>query len=294
MNKGLWDDAPVRRGEYFVFHDESIPDNRWLLIGLTFVKTSEIYQVRDCLTAARRQEDYDGEVHFADLPKSFEGQFGGKARLARGWMNDYEKNLADAVSFSCLALDKGSPAYIPRKFGTDFHAYNRFTAMALKAGISWHLGPKGLEEVGIDFVSDAKDRTTRPDQGLIDNFESYLPYRAALDSHLSQFNGNRYPRVELRIELFDSAREDLLQLTDLLLGATQMALVAKAQRRVKREIGEFVIRWCEDLRRPPWQQQLGLYRRFNVWAFPDKDGKVCDVGKIRFELPPGVGQLSLF
>lgn len=79
----------------------------------------------------------------------------------------------------------------------DFHAYNRFTAMALKAGIAWLLGPENLEEVHSTFISDKKVRAARPDQKWQDNFEDNLPYRAELDGFLSQMRGKNYPSVSL-------------------------------------------------------------------------------------------------
>lgn len=35
----------------------------------------------------------------------------------------------------------------------------------------------------------------------------------------------------------------------------------------------FTKRWCEDPHRPSRQQEFKLRRKFNLWAFPDRDGK---------------------
>lgn len=208
-------------------------------------------------------------------------------------MEAFEKGLAEILNFSCLAVDRHSPAYDHRRFTHDFHAYNRFTAMALKAGIAWHIGPKNLDRVSIEFISDAKDRASRPDEGMVDNFEDYLPYRAQLDSFLSQGQGNRYPQVvNLTLQLWNSSEEDLLQFTDLLLGATQMALVAASSRPVKRKLGEFVVRWFRDVQQPPWRQQYRLHRRFNLWGFPDKEGRPYSNMRLNLEIQNG--QMSLF
>lgn len=291
--RDLWGNLLVRRGEYFVFHDESIPSKRWLLIGLSFIKEENIDSARKVLRAIRERENYFGEIHFSDLSKSFDGRYGAKARVARSWMQPFEKGLAEILNFSCLAVDRHSPAYDHRRFTHEFHAYNRFTAMALKAGFAWHIAPKNLEQLTIEFVSDYKDRASRPDQGLVDNFEDYLPYRAELDGFLQQeIEGKRYPKVKLALKLMDSSEEDLLQLTDLLLGATQMALVAVSSRPVKRTLGEMVVRWCQDLRQLPWQQQCGLHRRFNLWAFPDEQGRPYNNVPLRLDIDDG--QLALF
>lgn len=217
---------------------------------------------------------------------------GREARLARQWLRSYQDSLSDRVFFSALAVDRHSPRYERQRFTRDFHAYNRFTAMALKAGIAWHLGPQELDDLSIEFVSDQKERATRPDQGLIDNFDSYLPYRAELDAFLSRQGNRSYPEVSLELTLKDSADDDVLQLCDLLLGATQMALVGASSRRTKRELGATVARWCKDLRRPPWQQGLGLHRKFNLWAFPDDNGRAYNF--IPLTLRTDDEQINLF
>lgn len=281
-----------RRGEYIVLHDESIPNKRWLLIGLSFVKKSDIDDVRGALHEIRKKEKYYGEIHFSKLPKSFEGLYGAKARVARSWMCSFEKSLSEIVRFSALAVDRHSPAYEHGRFTRDFHEYNRFTAMALKAGIAWHIGSQEYDHLNIEFVSDAKNRATRPSQDKVDNFEEYLPYRAELDSFLSQSGGKQFPDVSVTVQLEDSAKNDLLQFTDLLLGACQMALVAASSRPVKRSLGELVVRWCEDLKLKPREQSFGLHRRFSFWGFPDDKGRPYD--RVPLELKLDNGQMSLF
>lgn len=191
-------------------------------------------------------------------------------------MRAFQSELADLAHFSCLAVDRHSPAYDHGRFSEDFHAYNRFTAMALKAGIAWHLGPLGLDELRIHFISDAKNRQSRPDKGFSDNFEEYLPFRAEVDAFLSQYKSKSYPRVRLTVELRDSKEEDLLQLCDVLLGAVQCALVAGSKQPTKRELGQMVVRWYQDLRLPPWKQIYQLHRKFNLWAFPNGERKPYD------------------
>lgn len=292
MQPDLWGNPVVKSDEYCVFHDESEskPDKRWLLIGLLFVHARKVEEVRQVL--ARHRENYDGEIHFSELPRSFRGEYGAKARVARRWMMAYQDCLCEEAYFSCLAVDRRSPAYEHKRFTRDFHAYNRFTAMALKAGITWNLGRYDLDKLHIRFVSDAKDRATRPDKGMIDNFDAYLPYRAALDSFLAQRKGKRYPYVNMELILEDSAREDLLQLTDLLLGATQMALAAGSSRETKRELGARVVRWCQDLRKQPRKQEFQMYRRYNLWAFPNHEG--CPYNHVPLSLKVEDGQQRLY
>lgn len=282
---------PVKQtAEYFVFHDESEPNKRWLLIGLLLVRKEHLNEVRAVLQNCRREKNYEGELHFAKLPKSFGGEWGAKARVAREWLQAFQDRLHERVFFSALAVDRQSPRYDHKRFAKDFHAYNRFTAMALKAAIAWHLGPQKLDTVTVHFISDAKDRATRPDRGWTDNFEQYLPYRAELDSFVGQ--SPSYPFLNVDLELCDSAKEDLLQLCDLLLGATQMALVAGSSRPTKRELGKMIVRWYRDLQKPPWQQKFRLHRKFNLWGFPDDDRKAYN--RLKLALNIDDGQLSLF
>ncbi len=290
--RDLWGQTSYREEEWFVFHDESIPNKRWLLIGLLFVQKENVDKVREALIQERREEDYEGEIHFSDLPGSFDGRYGAKARVARRWLRLYQDGLCEWAFFSCLAVDRKSPKYEPRRFAKDFHAYNRFTAMALKAGIAWHLGQKNLNHLVICFISDEKGRLTQPDKGWIDNFEEYLPYRAELDALIAQLAGKNYPLVTLNLQLCDSRSEDLLQLTDLLLGATQEAIVAGSSQATKQELGRMVVNWCQDLKKRPWEQQYGLYRKFDLWGFPDKEGKPYN--ELPFALRADPGQLSLF
>lgn len=292
MIRDLWGNPIVRRGEYFVFHDESIPNKQWLLIGLVFVEAKHLDNVKEALLQARQAENYFGELHFSTLPKSFAGEYGAKARVARQWMQAFQNVLAEIVNFSCLAVDRQSPKYEHWRFKADFHAYNRFTAMALKAGIAWHLVPLRLDKLTIHVISDAKDRQSRPDKGFADNFENYIPYRAELDAFWSRSEGKPYPSVQCELELRDSANEELLQFCDVLLGATQMALVAGSNRATKRELGQMVARWCGDLRRPLREQTYGLHRKFNLWAFPGGDGKPYN--NVPLALPPNDGQMGLF
>ena len=135
--------------------------------------------------------------------------------------------------------------------------------MALKAGIRWFLGPERWDSIAITFISDEKDRMSRPEQGWVDNFEKYLPYRAELDAYLGREGGKSYPSVTATVIRQNSAESDVLQHCDVLLGATQMALVGESNRATKRELGQMVVRWCQD---------PNLRRKFNLWAFPNEKG----------------------
>ncbi len=272
----LFGDVTKKSAHYFVFHDESEPSNKkWLLIGLLFIKREEVNKLEDKLKYYRRCENYDGEIHFCDLPKSFGGDFGAKARVAKHWMKAYEDGMSQDALFTCLAVNRTSPKFEHKRFKEDFHAYNRFTAMAIKAGISWLLQPLDYDVIELTVVSDGKDRKSRPEQGVVDNFENYLPYRVELDNMMTQSStGRRYPTVKMQpIQVISSDQSNLLQLTDLLLGSLQAAMVGISNRPTKKALAQMVSSWYHDLQLPPREQRYKLHRKFSIWGFPDEQGK---------------------
>jgi hypothetical protein len=287
----------LRVGKYHVFHDESEPrpNKGWLLIGLTFVKEGDLEIVRNCLMDARNSEQYDGEVHFCELPKSFGGAFGAKARVARKWLRAYQQGLFDLAHFSVLAVNRDSPRFEHNRFRADFHAYNRFTAMAIKAGISWHLLPYAYDQIELTIISDGKDRKSNPDQGLVDNFESYIPYRVSLDTLVKQNSGiQKYPDVNVKsVRTPSSHTDDILQLTDLILGAFQSGLVDSSKKPTKSYVAKAVAAWYQDLQFPPWKQTFKMHRKFNAWGFPDENGLAFNQFEMRI-LQRDNDQLTLF
>ena len=97
MQRDLWGNPVARHASYWVFHDESVsmPNKRWLLIGLVFVRAEHLDQAREFLHLCRIEENYYGEIHFSALPKSFAGKGSAKARVARRWLQAYEQGLSD-------------------------------------------------------------------------------------------------------------------------------------------------------------------------------------------------------
>lgn len=277
MGKDLFDEKINRKGEFLVFHDESEPkpNKGWLLIGLLFVSLKKYQNVLKDLAYSRIQEKYFGEIHFCELPKSFKGDFGAKARVAKSWINSYQKGLFQYAHFSCLALDRNNPRFDRKRFLEDHHVYNRFTAMAIKAGISWMLVPYGFDEITLTLISDGKDRKSRPDEGLVDNFETYIPYRVEMDNlDRRSFQNQYYPSVTMKlVETTPSDQDDILQLTDILLGATQSALVKSSTRPTKEYLASRISAWYQDLQKPPKQQFYGMHRKFSLWGFPDDQGR---------------------
>ncbi len=73
--------------EIAVFHDESGDYNKgeWVLTGLFWIRQSDIKSLVAQLQLIR--EDYVGELHFNKFPKSFNGEYGTRPRIARDWFN---------------------------------------------------------------------------------------------------------------------------------------------------------------------------------------------------------------
>ncbi|MCL6512546.1 MAG: hypothetical protein K6U78_17900 [Anaerolineae bacterium] len=86
--------------------------------------------------------------------------------------------------------------------------------------------------------------------------------------------GRRYPTVKMQpIQVISSDQSNLLQLTDLLLGSLQAAMVGISNRPTKRELARMMSSWYHDLRLPHGKQRYKLHRKFNIWGFPDEQGK---------------------
>lgn len=285
MSTDLWGNQINLRCCYHVYHDESEPkpNKGWFLIGLLFVPAEELSRIERVLNWHREREKYFGEVHFSELPGKFCGEWGGKARLSKRWLQAYQDGLFSIAKFSCLAINRNSVRYDRSRFKHDFHAYNRFTAMAIKAGVAWHLSRCGYSEIDLALISDGKDRRSNPDKALIDNFVDYVPERVELDNWLTrEIQGKDYPSIGMmKVQTPASKDSDLLQLTDLLLGAFQCALVSSSKKLTKMTLGLMVADWCEDICRKPWEQKYKMHRKFNVWGFPDDNGRPFKLIRLR-------------
>ena len=137
--RDLWGDRVRRCGDYCVFHDESEPGKRWLLIGLLFVQTLHLDEVRAVLRYVRRTENCLSEIHFSALPKSFGGEGGAKARVARQWLRCYQNRSTTALSFPCWrwnGLARGMSASVLPRIITPIIALRRWRSRPASPGIS--------------------------------------------------------------------------------------------------------------------------------------------------------------
>ena len=288
---------PIENLNISVFHDESgsFSHGKWSLTGLFWIKDDFIDEINQDLKNIRKEEEYEGEIHFCKLAKFFQGQFGAKARVAKKWFSFWENKWIRKSWFNVFAINRICPEYDHSRFDKKFHAYNRFTAMALKGGLAWYFNNENA--INLKIYSDEKAR--RP-EGLLgdgfttDNFEIYL------ESKLNTFSKYKGPKVCLKnqIECLSCAKkgpfspqEEILQLTDLLLGSVQIAINPKSNRETKCWFGKQMAKIMEDTKLKPWKQKYRLHRRFSVNYFPNKNGRIYKNEKI--EINKNKNQLTL-
>ena len=156
VKKDLFKQTVFKSATYYVFHDESLPNKRWLLIGLLFVNEQDLAYVKEVLKTVKEKSDCKSEIHFSKLPTSFKGSFSSKALVAQKWMRLFENRFKEYLSCTILIIDKFSNNFQRDKFAKDYYTYNRFTALALKCGIAWHLSKENIDKLMVNFVSDKK------------------------------------------------------------------------------------------------------------------------------------------
>jgi len=286
-----------------VYHDESgtFGCDRWCLIGLLWVNCDAQDKVVWQLMEIREKHSYWGEIHFHDLPGSFGGEYGSDARVARDWLHLYIAELSNTIWFNALAVDTQHKVYTPARFAHGFHAYNRFSAMALYAGLKWHF--PGAQRICLKIYSDEKAR--RPggilgDGIRTDNFEEYVCNRLKADV----LRDSRAPEVVIegpirpvripqhRTKVDIKPEEEIMQLCDLILGCVSSAICMRSKTRTKTWFAKAIAPMIRESREPPWKQDPRLYRRFSVSYFPDDRGQVYNDGQLKVIEPPG--QLRMF
>src|SRR5579864_3371668 len=267
--------------EIAVFHDESgtYEKDAWVFTGLLWIRRKDLDDFAEQLRKERG--NYEGELHFSEFPKSFEGEYGLKARIARSWFELWRREWLSRTWFHVLAINTrrlkhGNPPVFPQTF----HKYNRYVKMAIDTALYEHF--KDWNSLHLFVYSDQKDR--RPDGDGInkDNFESYI--RREFSFRKTKFGGLT---VQLReLCCLDSKSNDLLQLTDLLLGAVSNALSTKALRETKLWFGremakimkgslnpeELLPAFPDDELSPEFDHSS--VTNFSIKYFPDENGNL--------------------
>lgn len=274
-----------------VYHDESgvFGCSRWCLTGLIWCRYEDESFLVGQMLEVRGKHEYWNKIHYSELPGRFDGEYNADARVARDWLNLYIGKLSNYTWLNVLAVDTHHEAYNAKRFKHSFHAYNRFTSIALYSGLKWHF-PSHCE-LRLSLSSDNKIR--RPFRSLgdgieTDNFEEYIIERLLTDAN----NDTSCPQIsfELPIKMVDIPKnrtkkdikneEELTQLCDLLLGAIYSATAASSQTEVKTWLGKTITPLILDTRQKPWKQSLGLHKRFSVSYFPTRMGDMYSCGEV--------------
>lgn len=270
-----------------IFHDESgdYGHGDWVLTGLFWINQNQIQELNYELKLIRDTENYNGKIHFKKFPKYFGGEYGSKARIAKEWFNMWNRKWSKKTWFNVVAVNRKHHNYDHKRFTRDFHAYNRFVAIAIKSGLSWFF--KGYTKLDLSMYSDGKSRRPKgliPDGSNSDNFEEYLVRKICS-------NGESYhgPKVALNNSVnciispskgkFDPYQE-ILQFTDLLIGSVSEAIAPKSDKETKKWFAVNMAKIMKDLRQAPWEQKYDLHKKFSISYFPDDSAKFYNDGPI--------------
>lgn len=276
------------QADLLVFHDESELQRRWFLSGILWVAPSALGAVFNALADVRARHGYYGEMHFSDLSKQY-----AEVATARSWVELFIKNRVPSAKFYVLGVDRTHRLWEPRRFGKRFHEYNRFTAQAVWN--SYRLFFTEDRTAQIVAYSDGKSR--RPagdalgDGRTTDNFETYLPRRFLMDRdrkfhvNLTRLDGGAGLAASCSLRKVVPLQpcrpgspeglvpeHELLQLCDLMLGATRQAVAGGSTRGPKFDLGRRMGELVLDQQRPKWQQRFAVHGRFMVALFPGDDG----------------------
>lgn len=274
-----------------VYHDESgaFGCSRWCLTGLIWCREENESGLVDQMMQVREGHKYWGKIHYSELPARFEGTYNVDAKVARDWLNLYIRNLSYRIWFNVIAVDTQHKTYNAANFGHSFHAYNRFTAMALYSGLKWHFSNNS--QIKLSLFSD--DKIQRPGTSLgdgmkTDNFEEYIIKRLHRDAQAdrscpsitfkSPIRMVNIPKTRRKVDIKNE--EELVQLCDLLLGSIYSAITLSSSTEVKRWLGKTIAPLITDTRLEPWKQAFNLHRRFSVSYFPGVKGNISTDGQL--------------
>jgi len=228
---------------YHVYADESRQDaHRYMLYGLLFIPRGEPEQsLREDCTRLRQQRHWGtGEFKWEEV--------------SHGKMNVY-KEFVDVffnhgvAEFRCLVVDthKIDKAYHKGDRETAFY---EFYFQALSRNLR-------LEDEYLVFTDNRQNRQSN----RLTDLKSKTNYHWLLKGATTSLVRNVEPR--------DSKAEDLLQITDVLLGAVGYDIEERAESPAKVEIVRHIAAsiGCDRLR-----DHWGRDTRFNIWKFRFPEG----------------------
>ena len=268
--------SPEKSGKFNVYHDESGTDSvhdRFQLHGALIIPINKIDLALEQLEFARN--GYLGQVHFVKLRDNTTSR---NKIIASDWLKIFLTEILKYSFYKCMVIDTYSPAFERARFPHNYLLYNYAAMLAINGGITWSL--HNFDHVEINIFSEELDRSDN------DNFETYLPNALANRSRINK----KCPDVTIplgkvvlvkgdprKVEPKMADHCEFIQLTDVITGAIDQALNAKASQKVKINLGKLAADWIEDTRLPPWLQVKQLHRRFSVSCYPDGKGGFYNV-----------------
>lgn len=218
-----------KRGRFRVYHDESLPERGVRPLtghGLLYVPESAVSSIASTLRAERR--GYSGEVHFSEI----RGDTGQQERfaVASRWVAKFFSDLIDEAPFKATFAIHDGPrpipypdqriAYLKHMLAGTRMTFVGLTRFALRGWDTIHVDPI-FDATGNDAIRRAYERSVehfahRANQRRVDGDQRY-PF--------VKYSPARFLASDSRqVAPDDQDDAELLQLTDILLGAAQHAL----------------------------------------------------------------------
>ena len=268
----------IPKYDYDVYHDISgkFGNKEWCIVGMLWVPTLVKPQLVDKLYLARKEEQYWRNVHYRELPVSFDGYIGAKARVARKWFNIYQQ-FSGSIRFAAYAINRASLLYDPMRYSRRFQEQNYWSLRTFVWGCSDFISKASIVRV----TSHVESRPIAPAKrdGIHgDNFPEYFtgwgPVRAPIQLY-EPLRVLSVPRVYKNHDIVQIQDIELIQLCDLLTGATRNAICAASHIKTK---SYFAIEMAKLMLESRTSKQLAQYPK--VWYFPNRKGQTYKNGPL--------------
>jgi hypothetical protein len=268
---------PPRIGHYWLFHDELKPERNRLPVtghGTLLVEERDLAALYSALQI--RRGDFRSRIHSLRTANG-----GPLLELAAGWLDAFFADFIDRVSFKATFALHDGPLPLPYP-GDDL--FQRHWVKSTKANLLGHVRWV-LHDYDLVMLRPVFDGT--------DNARERMHLGLGVDDARFQMNERRrkgkrgYPEAIIRpvefqtsdprlvTTLEEAIRSDMLQLTDLLLGATADALTFRpgAMKNGRRHVAARVTdEMARRYGRSPYAFQRHQ-RHFSVSLYPDAMGR---------------------
>ncbi len=199
----------LRKGEYFIFLDESVSsDRRYLLIGLLCVPANALEDIRSLLRRGREDAGFFGEVHFSKVRGKYRQECKGRAGTCESWINALPQMRKSGASFTCLVADRHHSEYNKDWLVDSAREYNYLMAVDIKASIKYYLSCLDYDYLNVIIKYDSKNSKINR------KIDKYILEKATPIKELM----SEYEAFDISISPIDSKDEDCIQMVDLFTG----------------------------------------------------------------------------